>query len=155
MKDATSLPWPAVRGAWATSKHDLEEGHLGWQDATQWSINRLSSSQISMASSQVPQMSQPRKLCKFFNEGSCSHEANHRITDMCVHIVKDRGRLGTTQKASASQNEGPRTDNQIFRTGSHLDNHHTSETVTRMLDMGGKTLSVNGKNPNIYNVNGF
>ena len=29
MKDATSLPWTAVRGAWATSLHDLEEGNLG------------------------------------------------------------------------------------------------------------------------------
>ena len=48
MKDATSLPWTAVRGAWATSMHDLEEGTLGWKDTTQWSINRLSASQISM-----------------------------------------------------------------------------------------------------------
>ena len=53
MRDATSLPWPAVRGAWATSMHDLEEGHLGWQDTTQWSLNRLSSSQISMATAQT------------------------------------------------------------------------------------------------------
>ena len=35
MKDATSLPWTAVRNAWATSMHDLEEGHLGWHDSTQ------------------------------------------------------------------------------------------------------------------------
>ena len=77
MKDATSLPWPAVRGVWATSMHDLEEGHLGWQYATQWSINRLSASQISMASSQASQVPQPRKLCKFFNEGTCSHDATH------------------------------------------------------------------------------
>ena len=28
IKDATSLPWGAVRSAWATSMHDLEEGNL-------------------------------------------------------------------------------------------------------------------------------
>ena len=94
MKDATSLPWPAVRGAWATSMHDLEEGHLGWQDATQWSINQLSSSQISMASSQVPQMSQPRKLCKFFNEGTCSHEANHGNYRHVCSYCERQGKVG-------------------------------------------------------------
>ena len=94
MKDATSLPWPAVRGAWATSMHDLEEGHLGWQDATQWSINRLSSSQISMASLQAPQTSQPRKLCKFFNEGSCSHEANHGTYKHVCSYCDRQGKVG-------------------------------------------------------------
>ena len=43
-KDATSLPWGAVRSSWATSMHDLEEGNLHWEDATQWSINRISAS---------------------------------------------------------------------------------------------------------------
>ena len=96
MKDATSLPWPAVRGAWATSMHDLEEGHLGWQDATQWSINRLSSSQISMASSQVPQVSQlPRKLCKFFNEGTCSHETNHGNYKHVCSYCDRQGKVGS------------------------------------------------------------
>ena len=89
MKDATSLPWSAVRGAWATSMHDLEEGHLGWQDATQWSINRLSASQISMASSQTSQVAQPRKLCKFFNEGTCLHDASHGIyKHVCAYCEK-------------------------------------------------------------------
>ena len=92
MKDATSLPWPAVRGAWATSMHDLEEGHLGWQDATQWSINRLSTSQISMASSQVSQVPQPRKLCKFFNEGTCSHDAKHRIYKHVCAFCEKQGK---------------------------------------------------------------
>ena len=62
MRDATSLPWPAVRGTWATSMHDLEEGYLTWQDATQWSLNRLSSSQISMATAQPTQTSQPKRM---------------------------------------------------------------------------------------------
>ena len=49
MKDATSLPWTAIRSVWATSMHDLEEGNLGWRYTTQWSINRLRASQISMS----------------------------------------------------------------------------------------------------------
>ena len=77
MRDAISLSWPAVRGAWATSMHDLEECHLTWQDATQWSLNRLSSSQISMATAPPYQTSQPKRTCKFFNEGSCTHDATH------------------------------------------------------------------------------
>ena len=95
MKDATSLPWPAVRGAWATSMHDLEEGHLGWQDATQWSINHLSSSQISMASSQASHMSQPKKLCKFYNEGTCSHDTSHGMyKHMCAYCDR-QGKSGS------------------------------------------------------------
>ena len=49
MKDATSLPWTAVRSDWAMSMHDLEEGNLHWSDATQWLLNRISAAQISMA----------------------------------------------------------------------------------------------------------
>ena len=35
MRDTTSLPWLAVRTAWASSMHELEEGNLWWADATQ------------------------------------------------------------------------------------------------------------------------
>ena len=77
MKDATSLPWTAVRSAWAMSMHDLEEGNLQWSDATQWSLNRISSSQISMAGTQVTPGSQNKKICKFYNEGTCSHDTSH------------------------------------------------------------------------------
>ena len=93
MKDATSLPWTAVRSAWATSMHDLEEGNLGWQDATQWSLNRISASQISMATSQSITATQPRKICKYFNEGTCSHEASHNIYK---HICSYCDRQGKT-----------------------------------------------------------
>ena len=94
MKDATSLPWPALRGAWATSMHDLEEGHLGCQDATQWSIIHLSASQISMASSQASQVAQHRKLCKFFNEGTCSHDASHGIYKHVCAYCEKQGKVG-------------------------------------------------------------
>ena len=36
LKDATSLPWQAVKSAWATSMHEIEDGSLTWADATQW-----------------------------------------------------------------------------------------------------------------------
>ena len=39
-KDASSLPWPTVRDAWAVSMHTVEEGRLGWEDTNQWSFNR-------------------------------------------------------------------------------------------------------------------
>ena len=123
MKDATSLPWPAVGGAWATSMHDLEEGHLGWQDATQWSINRLSASRISMASAQNPQTTQPRKLCKFYNEGTCSHEASHENYKHAYFEKQDRSgghpevKCFTKLRAKKGCHR-PRANN-------HLDSHHT------------------------------
>ena len=44
MKDATSLPLTAVRNAWATSMHDLEEGHLGFDNSAclkyQWPTHK-------------------------------------------------------------------------------------------------------------------
>ena len=64
MKDATSLPWAAVRSAWATSMHDLEEGNLAWRD-------------ISMSGTQANQQNQAKKTCRFFNEGVCSHDSSH------------------------------------------------------------------------------
>ena len=42
LRDATSLPWQAVRDAWSHAMHDIEEGRLTWADSTQWAINRLS-----------------------------------------------------------------------------------------------------------------
>ena len=90
MRDATSLPWPAVRTAWASSMHEVEEGHLSWADATQWAINRLSSSQIAMAHTQVSnQPSTGRRPCKFFNEGSCTHENHHgSYSHFCTYCSK-------------------------------------------------------------------
>ena len=53
MQDANSLPWAAVRGAWASSMHLIEDGRLDWQDETRWALNRLNVSQISMMNSQA------------------------------------------------------------------------------------------------------
>ena len=38
LKDATSLPWQAVRAAWAYSKYDVE-GVLTWDNSMQWAVN--------------------------------------------------------------------------------------------------------------------
>ena len=51
MKDAVSLPFTAVKNAWACSMHELEEGNLSWADSTQWALNRLSASQVSLVNS--------------------------------------------------------------------------------------------------------
>ena len=82
LKDATSLPWQAVRSAWATSMHEIEDGSLTWVDATHWSLNRLSASQIAMADASIvsngaSQQLHQKKTCKFFNEGTCSHDLHH------------------------------------------------------------------------------
>ena len=48
IRGAVSFPWPAVRAAWASSMHQVEEGYLSWADATQWAIIRLSASQVAL-----------------------------------------------------------------------------------------------------------
>ena len=62
-----------VKNAWACSMHELEEGNLTWGDATQWALNRLSVSQVSMINSQS--VSQ-KKFCKYINEGTCLHDSH-------------------------------------------------------------------------------
>ena len=53
LKDATFLPWVAVRSAYANSMHEMEQGTLSWDDQTQWSLNRLSASQIAMTNANI------------------------------------------------------------------------------------------------------
>ena len=81
LKDATSLPWQVIKSVCATSMHEIEDGSLTWADATQWSLNRPSASQIAMANANIAsnnasQLHQ-RKTCKFFNKGACSHDSHH------------------------------------------------------------------------------
>ena len=64
MKDAISLPWSAVRSAWVTFMHDLEEGNL--------------------QNTQPPQL---KKICKYFNEGICSHEYRIMVSTSTMHIL--------------------------------------------------------------------
>ena len=89
MKDAASLPFTAVKNAWACSMHDLEEGNLSWADSTQWAINRLSASQVSLVNSQS--VSQKR-LCRYYNEGSCSHDGHHGLYKHNCSFCSKQGR---------------------------------------------------------------
>ena len=78
MRDATSLPWPAVRAAWASSMHEFEDGILTWANSTQWAINRLSASQIALAQPQTSTISSSSKQpCRYYNDAACSHEGHH------------------------------------------------------------------------------
>ena len=52
IRDAVSLLWPVVRSAWAVSMTDIEEGRLRWADSMQWSLNRISNSQLTMHNTQ-------------------------------------------------------------------------------------------------------
>ena len=87
LKDATSLPWQAVRAAYGNSMHEVEQGTLTWDNQMQWAINRLSTSQIDMANSNTVMNQQ--KLNKYFNENSCQHEGNHgQFRHVCSFCVK-------------------------------------------------------------------
>ena len=80
MRDSVSLPWSAVRSAWAVSMTDIEEGRLAWTDSKQWSLNRISNSQLAVLNSNsVVAGGQKVKICKFFNEGSCTNEGHRGI----------------------------------------------------------------------------
>ena len=95
MRDATSLPWVAVRNAYSSSMHDVEEGILTWDNTTQWSLNRLSASQIAMNSqanfSQSTGGSQTstKRPCRYYNDGSCSHELHHgQYRHICSYCAR-------------------------------------------------------------------
>ena len=94
LRDATSLPWQAVRSAWGNSMHEIEQGSLQWADSTQWALNRLSTSQIAMANaSQISSQTtvQSRKVCKFYNEGASSHEGNHgQFKHVCSFCAREK-----------------------------------------------------------------
>ena len=80
LRDSVALAWPAVRAAWAVSMTEVEERRLQWHDTMQWALNHVSSSQIAVMYSQnVTSMVQKSRICKFYNEGSCSNEGNHGI----------------------------------------------------------------------------
>ena len=90
MKDAASLPFTALKNAWACSMHDLEEGNLSWGDATQWALNRLSASQVSIIN--LRSTSQ-KNSCHYFNESTCSHDTHHGwYRHMCSFCLQ-QGRM--------------------------------------------------------------
>ena len=90
MKDAVLLPWQAVRSACAVSMTEIEEGRLGWADSTQWSLNRISNSQLAVMNSQnASSVTQKPRICKFFNEGTCTSEGHHgSYKHFCANCYK-------------------------------------------------------------------
>ena len=99
-RDATTLPWQAVRNAWATSMHQIEEGSLQWSDTTQWSLNHISASQLAMTNFQTT--SQTKKTCKYFNEDKCTHESSHgNYMHVCLYCSK-QGRQLTHPESKCS-----------------------------------------------------
>ena len=108
LKDATSLPWQAVRTAYAQSMHQVQQGTLSWQDATQWALNRISLSQIAMANAaSMSFQQQNKKVCKFYNEGLCSNEGSHGIyKHVCSHCIKSGRSLGHPESRCVNKQRG-------------------------------------------------
>ena len=69
--------------------HELEEGNLSWADSTQWALNRLSASQVSLVNSQL--VSQKR-MCHYYNEGSWSHDGHHGLYRHNCSFCSKQGR---------------------------------------------------------------
>ena len=96
MRDAVSLPWPVVKSAWAVSMTDIEEGRLSWADSMQWSLNRISNSQLVMHNTQSVNSLAPKiRICRYFNEGSCSSEGHYgTYKHFCNFCYKQGHSLG-------------------------------------------------------------
>ena len=63
VRDAVTIPSPAVRRAWALSMTQIEEGQLRWSDATQWALNHINSSQSGSAQ-QPGHFNSPEHTCE-------------------------------------------------------------------------------------------
>ena len=89
LTDAVSLPWPAVRSAWAASMTQVEDGRLSWANDTQWALNRIGMSQVAVFNSQSVTSQQKVRICRYYNEGSCVHDFNHgNYKHVCSHCYK-------------------------------------------------------------------
>ena len=116
-RDATTLPWQAVKSAWATSMHEIEEGSLQWFNTTQWSLNRISTSQLAMTNFQGN--SQTKKTLSTITRTSALTRA--AMVTICMFAYTAVGKVGSqlTQKASVHSNSGATVDPRgtIVRTG--------------------------------------
>ena len=115
MRDAVSLPWPAVRSGWAVSITDIEEGRLSWTDSMQWSLNRIGNSQLAVLNSNsVTQNGQKFKVCKFYNEGSCTNENHHGIyKHYCTYCHKQGRSLMHPECRCASRSSGHSQEHKV------------------------------------------
>ena len=95
-----------MRSAWAVSMTDIEEGRLGWADSMQWSINRISNSQLAMHNVQTLAPSGNKvRICRFFNEGTCNSEGHHgTYKHFCAHCFKLSRSLGHPETRCFSRN---------------------------------------------------
>ena len=93
MRDAGSLRWSAIRSSWAVSMTDIEEGRLQWSDSLQWSLNRISNSQLAVLNSNsVNPNGQKSKICRFYNEGNCNNENHHGVYRHFCNFCYKQGR---------------------------------------------------------------
>ena len=99
IRDATSLPWPAVRNAWAASMHEVKDGTFMWGNSTQWALNLLRASQIAVMNSQVVAShgslnsgQVTRKVCRYYNEGTCLHYSHHGAYCHSCNYCSKQGR---------------------------------------------------------------
>ena len=92
LRDAVALPWTDVRAAWAVSMMEVEEGRLSWDDTTQWALNRVSSSQIALLNSQNLNTTSKSRVCKFYNDGSCSNDNHHGVYKHICTFCHKQGR---------------------------------------------------------------
>ena len=99
IKDATSIPWPAVRNAWEASMHEVDDGTLMWGNSAQWALNCLSASQIAVMNSQVVAShgssnagQVTRKVCCYYNEGTCLHYFHHGAYRPSYNYCSKQGR---------------------------------------------------------------
>ena len=140
MKDAVSIPFTAVKNAWACSMHELEVGNLAWGDSTQWALNRLSASQVSMIGSHSASLSQ-KKFCKYFNEGSCTHEGHHGLYKHNCSFCGRQGRQQTILKVNVTLKIRNKKDHQLLPARGQV--YH--------LDTGVGTMTLNSVKSNLKN----
>ena len=96
MSDAVSFPWPVIRSAWAVSMTDIEEGRQNWATSMQWSLNRISNSQLAMHNTQTVAASGSKiRICHYFNEGTCTNEGHHgTYKHLCSYCYRQGRSLG-------------------------------------------------------------
>ena len=117
MRDAISLPWSAVRSAWAVSMTEIEEGRLLWSDSMQWSLNRISNSQLAVLNSNsVVPSGQKIRICRFYNEGSCNNDTHHGAYRHFCSICYKQGRSLTHPEFKCSSRTSGRTQEQRVHT---------------------------------------
>ena len=119
MRDAVSLLWMAMSNSYATSMHKIEEDTLQWDNSTQWALNLLRASQVTMNSQAITHYNptgQPlRRPCHYYNEGNCSHDTHHGHYRHVCSICSKSGRAINTWKVNVTSSRDridPDSDNQ-------------------------------------------